>query len=357
MEQYLKDIANLKDFIIPAATTIAIIIVMLIVRGAAFKLFRKGASRTKSNIDDVVLQAIKTPSLYWSVAIGLYVGVAVSALPLRYVNYITKGIYVLIIISMTLVAANLSGRIFEGYISRSKVPMPTTGLTYAIIKGVILVVGFLIVLSLLGISITPLLTALGVGGLAVALALQDSLTNFFAGLHILLERSVRVGDFIKLESGEQGYVKDITWRTTRVRMLGNNEVIIPNSKLSQSIVTNYYLPEKWMSLLIPVGVSYASDPDHVERVLTEEAMAAIGEIPGLVGAPEADNPFVRFIPGFGESSLDFTLICKVREFVDQYLVQHELRKRIFKRFRAEGIEIPYPHRTVYVREEKNGTNK
>ncbi len=351
MEQYLKEIADLREFIIPAGATIAIFIILLIVRGTALRLFRKGASRTRSNIDDIILQAVRTPSIYWSLAIALYVGVAVSSLPVRYVNYITKGIYVLIIISMTLVAANLSGRIFEGYMSRSKMPMPTTGLTYAVIKGIILVVGFLVVLSLLGISITPLLTALGVGGLAVALALQDSLTNFFAGLHILLERSVRVGDFIKLESGEQGFVKDITWRTTRVRMLGNNEVIIPNSKLSQSIVTNYYLPEKWMSLLIPVSVSYSADPEHVERVLTEEAMNAMGEIPGLVGAPEADDPFVRFIPGFGESSLDFTLICKVREFVDQYLVQHELRKRIFKRFKKEGIEIPYPQRTVYVREE------
>ncbi len=351
MEQYLKEIAELREFIIPAAATIAVFIILLIVRGMAFRLFKKGASRTRSNVDDIILQAVRTPSIYWSLAIALYVGVAVSSLPVRYVNYITKGIYVLIIISMTLVAANLSGRIFEGYISRSKMPMPTTGLTYAVIKGIILVVGFLVVLSLLGISITPLLTALGVGGLAVALALQDSLTNFFAGLHILLERSVRVGDFIKLETGEQGYVKDITWRTTRVRMLGNNEVIIPNSKLSQSIVTNYYLPEKWMSLLIPVSVSYSADPEHVERVLTEEAMNALGEIPGLVGAPEADDPFVRFIPGFGESSLDFTLICKVREFVDQYLVQHELRKRIFSRFKKEGIEIPYPHRTVYVREE------
>ncbi len=352
MEQYLKEIAGLREFIIPAATTIAIAIVLLIFRGTAFRLLRRGASRTRSNIDDVILQAVRSPSIYWSIAIALYVGVAVSSLPARYVNYITKGIYVLIIISMTLVAANLSGKVFEGYMSRSKVPLPTTGLTYAVIKGIILVVGFLIVLSLLGISITPLLTALGVGGLAVALALQDSLANFFAGLHILLERSVRVGDFIKLESGEQGYVKDITWRTTRVRMLGNNEVIIPNSKLSQSIVTNYYLPEKWMSLLIPVSVSYSADPEEVERVLTEEAMRALGEVPGLVGAPEADDPFVRFIPGFGDSSLDFTLICKVREFVDQYLVQHELRKRIFNRFKKEGIEIPYPHRTVYVREEK-----
>jgi len=255
-----------------------------------------------------------------------------------------------VIFSITIASANLAGKVFRNYIQKSSLPIPTTGLAYGILKGTILIIGLLIILSVLGISITPLITALGVGGLAVALALQDTLSNLFAGIHILMEKSVRVGDFIKLETGQEGYVEDITWRTTRVRMLPNNTVIIPNSKLSQSIVINYYLPEKRMSLLIPIGVSYSSDPEKVEKILVEEAKKAVGEIPGLLGDPE---PFVRFIPGFGESSLDFTLICQVQEFVDQYLAQHELRKRIFKRFREEGIEIPFPHRTVYLREEKD----
>ncbi|MDO9463088.1 MAG: mechanosensitive ion channel [Deltaproteobacteria bacterium] len=131
-------------------------------------------------------------------------------------------------------------------------------------------------------------------------------------------------------------------------------MVIPNNKLSQSIITNYYLPEKRMSLLIPVSVSYSSDPEKVESVLIEEAKKAAGEIPGLLADPV---PFVRFIPGFGDSSLDFTLICQVQEFVDQYLAQHELRKRIFKRFKEEGIEIPFPHRTVYLREDKDQIKK
>jgi small-conductance mechanosensitive channel len=126
-------------------------------------------------------------------------------------------------------------------------------------------------------------------------------------------------------------------------------VIIPNHKFSQSIVTNYSLPDKSMSVSIPISISYQSDPEKVEVVLADEAKKAVGEIPGLLGDPE---PFARFIPGFGESSLDFTLICQVREFVDQYPVQHELRKRIFKRLKSEGLEIPFPHRTVYLREEK-----
>ncbi|MBT9537325.1 MAG: mechanosensitive ion channel family protein, partial [Nitrospirae bacterium] len=299
---------------------------------------------------DIIIKALKVPSAYWCIAIGLYIGVAVSDFPEKYVFYFSKAIHVIVILSITIAASNLAGKIFKNYIQKLALPIPTTGLAYGILKGTIFIVGFLIILTVLGISITPLITALGVGGLAVALALQDTLANLFAGIHILMEKSMRIGDFIKLESGQEGYVDDITWRTTRIRMLPNNMVVIPNSKLSQSIITNYYLPEKRMSLLIPIGVSYSSDPEEVERILVEEAKKAVGEVPGLLGEPE---PFVRFIPGFGESSLDFTLICQVQEFVDQYSVQHELRKRIFKRFKEEGVEIPFPHRTVYFREEKD----
>jgi small-conductance mechanosensitive channel len=323
---------------------------LFVLRGIAFRLLHRWASKTETKIDDIVIKAFKTPSIYWCIAIGLYIGVAISELPERYVFYISKTIHIIVILSITIATANLSGKIFKDYIQKSELPLPTTGLAYGILKGTILVIGLLITLSVLGISITPLITALGVGGLAVALALQDTLANLFAGIHILMEKSIRVGDFIKLETGQEGYVEDITWRTTRIKMLPNNMVVIPNSKLSQSIVINYYLPEKRMSLLIPIGVSYSSDPEKVERILVEEAKKAVGEVPGLLGEPE---PFVRFIPGFGDSSLDFTLVCHIREFTDNAVVQHEMRKRIFKRFKEEGIEIPFPHRTVYLRKEKD----
>jgi small-conductance mechanosensitive channel len=340
---------HLKGVLIPGAIALASAVALLVVRGVALRILGRWAKKSDTRIDDIVIHSLSVPSVYWCLAIGLYIGIAVSELSERYVFQITKAIHVIIILSITIAVANLVGRIFTDYVRKSQLPIPTTGLAYGTVKGVILIIGFLIILSVLGISIAPLLTALGVGGLAVALALQDTLANFFSGMHILMEKSVRVGDFIRLETGQEGYVDDITWRTTRVRMLPNNMVVIPNSKLAQSIVTNYYLPEKRMSLLVSIGVSYSSDPEKVERILVEEAKKAAGNIPGLLAEPE---PFVRFIPGFGDSSLDFTLICQVAEFVDQYLAQHELRKRIFKRFNEEGIEIPFPHRTVYLREEK-----
>jgi small-conductance mechanosensitive channel len=180
----------------------------------------------------------------------------------------------------------------------------------------------------------------------VALALQDTLSNFFAGFYIMMAGQIRVGDYVKLDSGEEGYVVDISWRSLTIRTLPNNIVVVPNSKVAQAHVTNYSLPQQRMSLQIRVGVSYESDPDQVEQILLEEAVAATAAIPGLLAEPA---PFVRFIPGFGDYSLDFTLIVQVKEFVDQYLVQHELRKRIFRRFRKEGIEIPFPVRTLHVR--------
>lgn len=340
---------NLTQMAEPALIAVASTTILVFARGIVLRWANRWAGKTETRIDDIVIESIRVPSLYWCAAIGLYTGVALSDLADRYVDHLSKAIYVIVIISVTITLANLAGRVFRDYLQKTELPIPSTGLAYGILKGSILVAGFLIVLSFLGISIAPLLTALGVGGLAVALALQDTLANLFAGLHILMEKSVRVGDFIRLENGQEGYVEDITWRTTRVRMLPNNMVVIPNSKLAQSVVTNYYLPEKRMALLVPVGVSYASDPDRIESILVDEAGKSVGEVAGLLGDPA---PFVRFIPGFGDSSLDFTLICQVEEFVDQYLVQHELRKRIFRRFRAEGIEIPFPQRTVHIREEK-----
>src|SRR5512139_118384 len=258
---------TLKGILIPSVVAAAVSLILLSVRAVTFGLLQRWSARRGARIDDIIIRALRVPSVFWCVAIGLYIGVAVSELPERYVFHISKTIHVVVILSVTIASANLAGRIFKSYIEQSQLPIPTTGLAYGILKGTILVIGFLIILGVLGISIAPLITALGVGGLAVALALKDTLDNLFAGIHILVEKSIRVGDFIRLETAQEGYVEDITWRTTRIKMLSNNIVVIPNSKLSQSVVTNYSLPEKKSSVQIRIGVDYSSDPEIVERIL------------------------------------------------------------------------------------------
>lgn len=207
-------------------------------------------------------------------------------------------------------------------------------------------IAVMLLLENLGVSLTAVWTTLGVGSVAVALALQDTLSNFFAGVYLRLDRPIRVGDFVRLETEQEGYVIEQGWRSTQIRTLPNAVVVVPNARLASSTVINYSLPTQDMSLAVPISVNYESDPERIERILLEETAQATGKVPGLLAEPA---PFVRLIPGFGESSLDFTLVCRVATFVDQYPVQHELRKRILARFRAEGIEIPFPQRTVHVR--------
>jgi len=314
------------------------------VRRVLFQALEGWASKSESELDDLVVHALRGPFMLWVMILGLHLAMQVSDLPFRVTSLAGKALLVLWIISLTLVASKVAGSLVRHYGRGVTSILPVTTLTQSLASLAVATTGVLILLDTLHVSVTPILTALGVGGLAVALALQDTLSNLFAGFYVSLAGQVRVGDYVKLDTGDEGYVTDITWRSTTLRALSNNLIVVPNAKLAQVIITNYNLPEKRMSLLIPIGVSYESDPDLVERVLIEEAVAGAKDIPGLLAEPA---PFVRFISGFGESSLDFTLICQVSEFVDQYLAQHELRKRILKRFRREEIEIPFPIRTVY----------
>jgi small-conductance mechanosensitive channel len=281
-------------------------------------------------------------------AIAILIASQYTSLAEKWHILITKSVNVIIIFAITLGVANIVGALLQKYVKTANIPLAPTGLTYIIIKGLFVLIGVLIILNYVGISIAPILTTLGVGGLAVALALQDTLSNLFAGMQILIERSVRVGDFVKIEEGIEGYVEDITWRTTRIRMLPNNIVIVPNSKMAQSMITNFYLPVPHLALRIPVSVSYGSDPQHVENVILDEVKKSTSAIQELIMDPE---PVVRFIPGFGDSSLDFTLIVYVKEYADQFPVQSALRKRIFNRFKEEGIEIPFPQRVIHIAKE------
>jgi small-conductance mechanosensitive channel len=285
--------------------------------------------------------AVRVPSFLWCLVLAFYVAVEIANLPHRLALYLGTLLQASIVVSVTVTLANLSGSLVSRYGDRLGVAV--TGLAQTSARLAVLIIGLLVLLSTLGIQITPLLTALGVGGLAVALALQDTLSNLFAGMHVLAGREVRPGDYIRLSEGIEGHVVDIGWRTTRLRTQSNNIVIVPNRTVAQATITNFTLPLPLTAVSIRVDVDYATDPDHVELVLLEEVRRAIGEVPGMLLEPA---PVVRLHPGFGEYALQYTVACHVSGFGDTALAQHELRRRILKRLRAEGIEMPVPMRTV-----------
>jgi small-conductance mechanosensitive channel len=312
------------------------------------RMLRGWAARSKSRAPTIITNALEGPFMIWVLILGTHLATQSSDLPSVATKWVAKVLFILWILSLTIMASRLAGNLIRLGAIGTPGALPVTTLTETLAQLGIVILGLLVLLNGLGISITPILTALGVGGLAVALALQDTLSNLFAGFYIAIARQVRLGDYIRLNTGEEGYVTDISWRSTTIRALANNLIIIPNSKLGQAIVTNFNLPEKRIGVSIQVGVSYDVDPDRVERVLLDEAVRASHEIAGMRAEPA---PNITFDPGFGDSALGFTVNYQVEEFADQFRVRHELRKRVLNRLRREQIEMPFPTRTVYVRGE------
>ena len=300
-------------------------------------------ARTKTDIDDLLLESTRRHVPLWFVFGGLAAAAHLAPVQPRLAGLAVRAAAVLFVISLSLSAARFSAALLTRQAARTGAGVPVTSLSLNIVRLSILLLGGLLALANLGISITPLLTALGVGSLAVALALQPTLANLFAGIHISVARPIRVGDFVQLESGVKGYVHDIGWRATRIRELPNNIAIVPNSRLAEMIVTNYAMPEPEQASLVQVGVAYDSDLQKVERVTCEVARDVLRSVPG--GVPGFE-PFIRY-NAFGDSSINFTVILRVAEFTDRYLITHEFMKRLKDRYDREGIEIPFPQRVVH----------
>ncbi|MCU1337935.1 MAG: MscS Mechanosensitive ion channel [Bryobacterales bacterium] len=328
-------IENWKQLVWPLVLFVAVLALGWLFRRVLFARLRRWAASTRTQLDDILIESLHGPFLLWVLILAINLATEYSDLPRSVTRWSGKLLLALWIISLTLALARVSGRLVRVYSARLEGALPVGTLTEVLASVTIWILGFLTLLQqVFEVDIRAILAALGVGGLAVALALQDTLSNLFAGFYVSLAGQIRIGDFIKIDAGQSGYVQDIGWRSTMLKEASGNLVLIPNNKLSQSIVTNYHLPEKKMGIAIVVPVNYNSDPSQVERALSEVASAAVGQVPGLLKEPA---PSARLIPGFGDTSMDFTLACHVAEFADQFLVQDELRKRIYRRFREEGI--------------------
>jgi len=336
---------NPMELVGPLAIFVAIFMIGWAVRQLVLKALRAWTSRTGSRAGLVLAEALSGPILIWAAILALHVGLQSSSLPGKFTDWGARTLFVLWIVSLTMMCMRIARDSIRFYGSQVTGALPVATLTQNLAQIAVVIVGALVLLDHFHVSITPMLTALGVGGLAVALAMQDTLSNLFGGFYVAVAGQVRLGDYIKLNTGEEGYVTDIGWRSTTIRSLGNSLIIVPNAKLAQAIVTNYDLPEKRMSAMLEVRVSYDCDPAQIERVLLDIAARGAREIPGMLADPA---PSVTFDPGFGDSALGLTLNYQVAEFASQFTVRHELRKRIFRRFREEGIRIPFPARAVYL---------
>ncbi|MBD2626356.1 mechanosensitive ion channel family protein [Trichormus variabilis] len=292
--------------------------------------------------NQIIFQSLHRMTFIWFVVAGFFWAIISSPLKPDIINVLQKILTIIVLYSVTLVLARLTAGFVNLFIRRTE--GVSTSLISNLAKVGVLILGTLILLQTVGIEITPIITTLGIGGLAVGLALQDTLTNLFSGFYLLISKQVRTGDYVKLDDGNQGYVTDITWRNTTIKEISNNVIIVPNSKLASAIFTNYHLPAKEITLTMNVGVSYDSDLELVERVTVEVAKEVMQEIaPKLI----ENEPYLRFHT-FNDFSIDFTLYMRVSEFFDQRIGKHLFVKKLHKRYQKEGIQIPFPVRDIYM---------
>ena len=295
----------------------------------------------------VFIRSMHGVPIFFSFIIGLYWAIDAVEISPTLTKMLSYLLFTSNVITITRVLARTVDGVVTMYFERSNKDLPKTTLLNNILIGVIYVMGVLVILQYYGISIAPILTAAGVGGMAVALALQETLANIFAGLHLILSKQIRIGDYIRLGTGEEGRVTDIAWRFTTIVPVGaSNTVVIPNKTIAGANITNFSLPTRSLNISVPVGVDYDSDLALVERVTIETAKEVLARVDNNPNA----EPLVRYTK-FNDSSIDFAVILPSSQFDQQGLIIHDFIKALTDRYRIEGIDIPYPIRTVIQEQE------
>ncbi len=304
---------------------------------------------TPTNLDGRLVQAFRKPLTLAVALLGLYLAIILPyelTSTLRSLVDLAAGILGLLLGAIAVASA--VSNLFQWY-SEVISPRTTSSLDdrlMPMLRRVILALvyglGVLLALDLLQVNISPLIAGLGLSGLAVALALQPTLANLFAGTYVMTEGVVDPGDYIELENGIAGYVIDVSWRSTRLRTWTNNLVVVPNSRFAETIITNFQRPVPAVNVYLTCGVSYDSDLLLVEQVcqeimddLLEKDSRAVKEYGSYFGFED-----------FDASNVGFYLFVQARDRLASFEVRSILIQKVRQRFREEGIVINYPMRTV-----------
>ena len=305
----------------------------VLIESVILRAFYRKAKRRQWTVLEVALEATRGIVVLLSAAIGIFAALVLFPLRSNEEFVANRALVVLIIWSVTVFAARVAVRLVENY-NESQQHMEKTASLFTTLTGIgVYSTGVLVVLRYLGLSITPILGALGVGGLAVALALRDTLANFFSGLQLVASRRIRVGDFVRIDSGREGVVHDITWLHTTIREPNNSLVIVPNEKIAEAAFTNFSLPSDRTLVSAGVNLAYGTDLSLAETLAFEVAVSVERDF-----APGAPPPSIRFTSA-QESGLTLTAFLHVHQYGDHLEVRHEFYKRLLSRYEREGISV------------------
>jgi len=303
---------------------------------------KKLTEKTKTDIDDKILQVLIKPIYILTLLAGLQLSLSSVSYIRGYEGIVSHIFFLLYVLIISKAVADIFKIFVFKWLSVSKRFKKTPQLINRIVSAFVYLIAILVVLDYFHISITPLIATLGIGGLAIGLALQSTLSNFFAGIYVISDKYINVGDFI--EMGDiSGWVEDISWRSTRIRTLGNDIYVIPNDKLANSIVKNTSEPVSSVTVAVNCGVAYGSNLEKVEKVTLKTAKQVIktSDVADKNAEPS------MFFTDFGDSNINFVVYLKAVEASKKKKLAHEFIKALNKAFEKERIEISWPVVKVY----------
>lgn len=348
----LSEILRLSNFISneyarALVIFVLLVIVLKIILSIAGRVLLNLASKTKTELDDILIKKMSGPLTVIALLIALRISmgelVLSEGLSLNMISAIWSGFVIAVGYLVYVSIDTILIRAWKHTALRAKTKLDENfaHLVQGILKIVLILLAVLYILDLWGVEVVPILGALGIAGLAVALALQPLLSNIFSGIAMVMDKSVRVGDWVILEDGVWGIVNKIGIRSTKLRTFDNEMLIIPNSKFSESRIQNVSLPEPKVRIVIPFGVAYGSDTDKVKKVVEEE----IKKIPHLDKSEEIS---VRFLE-MGDSALKFKAYFYIGNFENRLSTIDEATTKIYKVLNKEGISIPFPQMDVHLK--------
>jgi small-conductance mechanosensitive channel len=306
--------------------------VLMVLRQLTLVWLRRQAAGPET-VPHLVAGRLRIPTLMWCLAGALDAAIRYAQLTDNQEHEAHVWIVLFMIASLTLVSSALLLGVIEVYSRRRHVPFVVAGLSRTLIRVLVFSIGVLSMLRFLGIPVTPMLATLGVGGLAVALALQDTLANFFAGVHILVENPIAVGNHIQLTDDQQGIVTDIGWRTTRLITGTNNTIVIPNKKITSEILTNFDLPDLRVVAELTIVADQDTDPELVRNL----ALKAVAETEGPLSDP---GPILLMEPGVTPTHLQMKLLFSVPSRRQAGLIKSNVNYRLNAELRANGVKFP-----------------
>ena len=347
-EHYIAIIRQNK-YIYSLALLISFYILSQLVVVISRKVILKLTKKTKTDIDDLIVKRTNRPISL----ILLLIGIRLSLLPLgikpNILDIIEHAISSSVIVIITYIAIAVFGVFIDNWgrkaaeKTKSTVDDQLIPIFHRFSRIFISIVGLLFILPVWGIQIGPLLTSLGIAGIAIAFALQTTLGNIFGGMSIVLDKSVKVGDAVKIDN-ETGTIVDVGLRSTKLKTLDNEIITIPNGKLADSKILNFLHPDPTLRVSIDFSAEYGSDILKVKKVVLE----TLGRIPSILKNPAPSIVLAEM----GDFALKFKALFWVASFDRKFEAKFSATEGTYNALRKAGITIPFPTRTVYLKGEK-----